>query len=365
VNKLLKEVKVKRTKYILITAGLLAVIIAILFYNKAKMKANTANTKFDSYPVTVAKVGKRQVSRDLELVGTIEADNDVQIISEAQGRVVKVYARVGDYKPAGSVLIEIDSELQLAAMKTADVNYEKSKKDYERFQTLYKTNSVTDSQLENAKLVYQSADAQYITAKRQYENTKVTTPISGVVTSRLVDIGDWVKMNNPVANVVDISKLKFDVNVAENDVFRMKVGDKVEVTTEVYPGVAFEGKIATISDKGDESHTYPVEVDLSNSKQHPLKAGMFGRVNFISSAKGELLMIPREALIGSIKNPKVFVVDNNMAKLVDLVIGRTYDNYLEVLSGLKEGQTIVVNGQNNLEDKSKVTIINESQSTKL
>jgi len=356
---------VKKTKYILITAVSLAVVIAILFYNKAKMKADTANLKFDSYPVTVAKVEKRLVSRNLELVGTIEANNDVQIVSEAQGRVVKVNAKVGDYKTAGSVLIEIDSELQLAAMKSAEVNFEKSKKDYERFQTLYKTNSVTDSQLEAAKLAYQNAQTQYITAKRQYENTKVTTPISGVVTSRLVDIGSYVKMNNPVADVVDISKLKFDVNVAENDVFRMKVGDKVEVTTEVYPGVIFDGKIATISDKGDEAHTYPVEVDLYNSKQHPLKAGMFGTVNFVSSTKGEALMIPREALIGSVKNPKVFVVDNNKARLVDLVIGRTYDNYLEVLSGLKDGQTIVINGQNNLGENSKVKIINEDPNTKL
>jgi RND family efflux transporter MFP subunit len=172
-------------------------------------------------------------------------------------------------------------------------------------------------------------------------------------------------MNNPVADVVDISKLKFDVNVAENDVFRMKVGDKVEVTTEVYPGVVFEGKIATISDKGDEAHTYPVEVDLYNSRQHPLKAGMFGTVIFASSTKGESLIIPREALIGSVKDPKVFVVNNNTAKLVNLVIGRTYDNYLEVMSGLKEGQTIVVNGQNNLEENSKVKIINEDQNTKL
>ena len=76
-------------------------------------------------------------------------------------------------------------------------------------------------------------------------------------------------------------------------------------------------------------------------------------------------MIPREALIGSVKNPKVFVVDNNKARLVDLVIGRTYDNYLEVLSGLKDGQTIVINGQNDLGENSKVKIINEDRNTKL
>lgn len=349
----------KKTKYISITALIFAVIVAVLFYNKARMKADTANLKFDSYPVTIAQVEKKQVSKNLELVGTIQANNDVSIVAEAQGRVVKVNAEVGDYKKAGSVLLQIDDELRLAAMKAAKVNYEKSKKDYERFQALYRGNSVTDSQLEAAKLAYQSAETQYITANRQYEDTKVTTPISGIVTSRLVDVGNYVKMNSPVANVVDISKLKVIVNVAESDVFKMKVGDIVNITTEVYPGVVFKGKIATISDKGDEAHTYPVEVDLPNSKMHPLKAGMFGRADFVSLTKGEALLIPREALIGSIKDPKVFVVENNTARLVSLVIGDTYDNYLEVLGGLKEGQTIVVNGQNNIDDNSKVTVINK------
>ncbi|HKJ81867.1 MAG TPA: efflux RND transporter periplasmic adaptor subunit [Ignavibacteriaceae bacterium] len=349
----------KKTKYISITVLVLAVIIAVLFYNKAKMKADTANLKFDSYPVTIAKVEKKQVTKNLELVGTIQANKDVAIIAEAQGRVVKVNAEVGDYKTAGSVLIRIDDELKLAAMKAAQVSFEKSKKDYARFQALYKGNSVTDSQLEAAKLAYQSAETQYIVAKRQYEDTKVTTPISGVVTSRLVDVGNYVKMNTPVSNVVDISKLKVNVNVSESDVFKMKVGDKVEITTEVYPGVVFNGKIATISSKADEAHTYPVEVDLPNSNQHPLKAGMFGMANFISLTKGDALLIPREALIGSIKDPEVYVVENNTAKLVKLVIGNTYDNYLEVISGLKEGQEIVVNGQNNIEDNNKVTIINK------
>lgn len=347
----------KKIKYISIAVVILAAIIAVLFYNKEKMKANTSNLKFDSYPVTVAVVEKKQISKNLELVGTIEANNDVSIVAEAQGRVVKINAEVGDYKPAGSVLIQIDDELKLAAMNAARVNYEKTKKDYERFQALYKGNSVTDSQLENTKLAYQSAEAQYITAKRQFEDTKVTTPISGIVTSRLVDIGSYVKMNSPVANVVDISRLKARVNVAESDVFKMKAGDKVEVTTEVYPGIKFAGRIATISSKGDEAHTYPVEINLPNSKENPLKAGMFATISFISVSNNDVLLIPREALLGSIKNPRVYVVDNNTAKLTGLVIGNSYDKYLQVMNGVKEGQQVVINGQNNLSDNQKVTII--------
>jgi len=347
----------QRLKYFIITFIVVGAIIALLLNNKAKMEAKSENAKIEAYPVNVVEVTKSKAQRDLEMVGTITANNDVAIVSEAQGRVTKVYAEVGDYKSAGSPLIQLDDELKLAGFKTAEVNYQKTKKDYERYQALLASKAVTDAQLESAKLAYQSAEAQYIVAKKGYEDTKITTPISGIVTSRNVDIGNYVNKNMVVAEVVDISKLKVKLNVAETDVFKLNVGDKVKISTDVYPGITFPGKIETISDKGDEAHTYPVEVIFMNSKEHPLKAGMFGKVAFNSVSKGEKLLIPRDALIGSIKNPQVFVIKNGIAKIRDLVVGSTYNNKLEVLSGLKEGERVVVNGQNNLADNYKVMVV--------
>lgn len=347
----------QRLKYFIITFIVVGAIIALLLNNKAKMEAKSENVKIEAYPVTVAQVTKSKAERNLELVGTITGNNDVAIVSEAQGRVTKVYAEVGDYKSAGSPLIQLDDELKLAAFKTAEVNYQKTKKDYERYQALLASKAVTDAQLENSKLAFQSAEAQYIVAKKGYEDTKITTPISGIVTARRVDIGNYVNKTMVVAEVVDISKLKVKLNVAEADVFKLNVGDKVKITTDVYPGVTFPGRIETISDKGDEAHTYPVEVTFMNSKEHPLKAGMFGKVSFNSVSKGEKLLVPRDALIGSIKNPQVFVIQNGIAKLRDIVVGSAYNNNLEVLSGLKEGEKVVVNGQNNLADNYKVMVV--------
>ena len=139
--------------------------------------------------------------------------------------------------------------------------------------------------------------------------------------------------------------------------FKLKPGDEVSVTTDVYPGVTFKGKISTISDQADNAHTYPVEITLPNSKEHPLKGGMFGRVMFTSIKNNESVLIPREALMGSVKDAKVFVVENGIAKERNVIIGSTSDNMLEVLSGLKVGEQIVVNGQNNLKDQFKVNIV--------
>ena len=312
-----------------------------------------------AYSVSVITANKQNVPNNFSLMGTIAANNDVTIISETQGRVVKVYAQVGDYKSAGSVIVEVDAELKEANFKTASMTYEKAKKDLDRFESLYKENSISESQIEQARWSFQNAEAQYIVAKRQLKDTKITTPISGIVTARNVDIGSTVMgapQSTVVANVVDISKLKVKINVAEKDVFKLSVGDNVEVTTDVYPDAVFEGKIATISAKGDDAHTYPVEVRIGNSSKHPLKAGMFGRVNFTAKNNQENIIIPREAIVGSVKNAKVYVIDNNIAKLRAVKVGAEIGTNVEITSGIKVGEVIVVNGKNNLKENASVVV---------
>ena len=90
---------------------------------------------------------------------------------------------------------------------------------------------------------------------------------------------------------------------------------------------------------------------------NPLKAGMFGTVSFNSSSKGDKLFIPRDALLGSVKDAQVFVIENDIAHLRNIVVGNTFDKSLEVLKGLKAGETVVVNGQNNLVDNYRVTVV--------
>ncbi len=347
----------KKIKYVSITVVILIAIAAILVHNRAEIKTTEKVVKLSEYPVNVDTVRARFFTDHLNLVGTIHANNDVPIVSEAQGKVTKVYTEVGDYEKAGSTLIQLEDQLELSAYQTAQVNYEKAKKDYKRYQSLYKSGSATDFQLENAKLAEQSAEAQYIAAKKHFDDTKITTPISGIVVSRPVNIGDYVTNREKVAEVVDISLLKVMLDVSEQNVFDLKVGDKVEVTTGVYPGVTFIGKIKTISDKGNAAHTYPVEVILRNSKEHPLKAGMFANVIFNSSPKHKSIAIPRVALLGSVRDAQVYVDNNGVAKLRNLVIGNSSNDYLEVLSGLKSGDVVIVNGQNNLKDNYKVKVV--------
>jgi RND family efflux transporter MFP subunit len=206
------------------------------------------------------------------------------------------------------------------------------------------------------------AEAQYITAKRQLEDTKIKTPISGYITSRNLDLGSMVQGSPQatlVANVVDISRVKVKLNISESDAFLLKAGDPVGVTSDVLPGVTFNGKISSISAKADEAHTYPVEIIVENQSAHQLRAGMFVRVEFKSLKNGDALVISREALIGSIKDPKVYTINNGIVNLRNITVGNESGKWIQVLGGLSEGETIVVNGQNNLVENAKVEILNK------
>jgi len=346
-----------KTEVIIAAVAILAVIIAILLYNKSQSESKSRAEIQTSLPVSVTTVKRQKPSDVHSAVGTISAHNDVLIISETQGKVTAVMAEVGDYRQAGSELIQVDDELKKANFATAEVNYEKAKKDLERYESLFKQNSATDQQIEGARLAAKAAESQYVSARREYTDTKITTPISGTVTSRLVDIGTYVQRGMPVADVVDISTLKVKVSVAELDVFRLNAGERVKIHTDVYPGIEFEGRIKTISSKADEAHTYPVEITLGNSKEHPLKAGMFARVDFTFGARNEQLTIPRGALVGSTKQPQVFVLDGTIARLRNIVVGSEFGTQLAVVDGLREGETVVVNGQNNLKDSVAVSVI--------
>ena len=348
-----------RTKILITGLVILAILVALIARNKAALNAaHEGGTITTAISVSTVAAGRQSMEDRIPVVGTANAYNDVVVLSETQGRVVKVYVEVGDYKEAGSVLVEVDSELKQAAYKAASVTYEKAKKDLERYESLFKEHSISDTQVEQARWTYQAAEAQFIVARRQLSDTKITTPISGYVAARYVNVGTMV-MGAPqatqIANVVDISRLKAKVNVAEKDLSKLHVGDAAEVSTDLFPHTAFPGTVFTISSKGDDGHTYVVEVLLNNPKLQ-LKAGMFVTVTFKPKASAPALVVPREALIGSLQDAKLYVVKDNIAKLRPVTVAKEIGTNVEITDGLQEGEMVVVDGQSNLSDNVSVVI---------
>lgn len=349
----------KKVLFLLVCLVIAAGMGYILMTNKAKSDAKAKIPPPKALAVTAVPVSYETVKSDLELVGTIVANREVTIAAETQGRVRAVGPKVGDRVVAGMLLAQVDNELTRAAVNNAQANYEKAKQDLERYQFMkdQADGGVADIQVENARQTFKGAEAALIVARRHLRDTRVTAPISGVLVARPIEIGSTLMPGAPVATIVDISQLKVRVNVPEADVFKLKRGDVVKIMTDVYPGQHFEGHITMIGVKADEAHTYPVEVLVRNDAKYPLKAGMFGRVAFTSLPSRSILLVRREAIVGSVRDAKVYVLEGKKAKLRSIVVGAEFGTNLEVLSGLKQGEQVIVNGQNNLRDGVEVSVL--------
>ena len=321
----------------------------------SKTKVKTVDSKI---AVSIASVQMQETNGVLELVGMTEADKDVVVASKSAGEIILVNFKLGDYVSKGTVLAQVDDTYRRLAFENAQLSYNKFKEDYERFQVLCKADAVSENQLRDMRIGFENATIQLETAKKQWDDTKIIAPFSGMITSKNTETGAFVNVGTPIAGVADVSRLKVLLAVSESNVYQLRKGQDVSITTNVYPDVTFKGSIASISPQGSGAHTFPVEIIIANSDKNPLKAGTYVNAHVDMGQTGTALMIPRDAIVSSVKDPSVYVVKGETVELVKINTGSDYNSYLEVIYGINEGDQVVTNGQINLTNGAKVSVIN-------
>jgi RND family efflux transporter MFP subunit len=351
-----------KKKTIIIGVIIVAVIGAMtltLVRNKktidSRMEVKTADTEI---AVTVAAVEAKTIDGSLKSVGTAEANRAVTIASEAMGKVTEVHFKLGDFVREGAVLVQVDDDLKRLALETAQLNCDKFREDYDRYKTLRGGDAVSETQLRDMKLGFENAAIQLENAKKQLSNTQIIAPFSGYITRRNVEPGALLNTGTQVADIVDVSELKVALRIPESDVYALRQGQEASLTASVHPEAVYTGKVSHIGLQGDNAHTYPVEIIVPNSREYPLKAGTYVNVQINAGQSVAALMIPRDAIVSSVKEPSVYLIDGNVVRLTRIATGRDRGEYLEVLSGLKENDRVVTAGQINLTDGVKISIIN-------
>jgi membrane fusion protein, multidrug efflux system len=348
----------KNLKYGMGIAAAALVIVLILAYNKSKLEAGIVKERNEVHSVTVAEVKYEKIQSKLSYAGLTEAQNDVELISETTGKVEKVFVENGSRVSTGSMIVKVDDQILQANYRLAEAALDKAKLDLSRFESLVKEGNISTSDLENSRIAHKNAEAQFVLAKKYLSNATIQSPINGIVVNRYVNIGSTVAPGTAVANIVDISKLKIKINIPERDIVKIKVNQTAFVTCTLYPDKELQAKVKSISVKADESHNYSVELIIDNSK-NTLSAGMYVDVSFSFSTSQQVLSIPRISLTGGVKNPKVFVIKNNNALQRNLLVGDEIGDRLIVLEGISEGEQVVTEGQNILQDGSTVIIKNK------
>src|SRR5712671_712989 len=359
-------------------------------------------------PVTPEVVRLEKVKRTVELVGTLAAVDQVTISSEADGKVSRILADLGDRVTAGQTLIQVDREkqqytldqqkatleralAQLGALdpqhlppaeKTPDVqkaaaDLAQAKQAFDRTNELFKRTLVPQQMLDDAGTAVQSKQASYDLAlqnaknlrasiqaseasmklaDRQLRDTEIRAPFDGYVEKRLVNLGELVKAQMPVMAVVRVDPLKVIAEIPEKMAPWIKDGQPVELHVDAYPERTFIGKVSRISPAvNTATRAFPFEALVPN-KDAVLKPGTFTRVHIESGKVDTVMTLPYAVLQYRYGVNRVFVIDGDKLVVRELKVGERLGDRIEIVSGVQAGDRVAAKDVDKLTDGMKVTV---------
>jgi RND family efflux transporter MFP subunit len=347
---------------VVVIVAALGIITYVLTNNKKENEAKTAIVAEEnaSVSVRVDTVRTEEVSLDFSSNGNFEPVQELKFSAEKSGKITKVLVKEGDYVSVGQTLAILRSDIINVNAQNASAVYQNAIADYTRFENAYKTGGVTKQQVDQAKLAMVNAKSQLTQANINVGDARIKAPISGFINKKYIEVGSIISATPATAlfDIVNVSKLKLKVNVNESQVASLKVGNSTTVIASVYPDKTFMGKITFIASKADEILNFPVEIEITNNASKDLKAGMYGTAEFASNQqKQSMKIVPRNAFVGSVSSNQIFVLENGIAKLKKVTAGRILGDKVEILNGLSDNETVIVTGQINLQDGSKVEVI--------
>ena len=387
------------------------VMIVAALPGAACSKSETAQARggeVSAKPVKVESVRQETVKRTVELVGTLAAVDQVTISSEADGKVSRILADLGDRVTAGQTLIQIDREKQQYSLeqqkatlaralaqygaadpqhlpdveKTPDVqkanaDLVQAKQMFDRTAELFKRSLVPKQMLDDAATSLQSKQASYDlslqTAKnlrasiqgseasmkladRQLRDTEIRSPFDGYVEKRLVNLGELVKTQMPVMAVVRVDPLKVIAEIPEKMAPWIKDGQPVELHVDAYPDQTFIGKVSRISPAvNTATRAFPFEALVPN-KDARLKPGTFARVHIESDKTDTVLTLPYATMQYRYGVNRVFVVEGDKLAVRELKVGDRLGDRIEIISGVKAGEQVAATDVDKLADGTKVSI---------
>jgi|GEM_PF-234537 len=353
--------KYKHMKKLIIIALLLVgggAVAFTLYNNKKEMnQAATLAMKSSEYiSVTVEKVEEKTVNRNFEANGIFKPSQELKLMSEASGAIVKIQRRKGDYVRKGDLLVQIDDRLIRSEYTIKKLTRDQAERDLKRFENLAATDAITKKQLEENENAFKIADAQLGALKKRLDDTQVTAPIAGFINEDYYELGTLVSPGMALADIINKSPLKLVVNVTESEIAKVTKGDEISVRVNAISDQDFAGKVHFISDKADASFKYQVELIMTSKNQDKIKPGMFGTAQFKFSQEEKVLMIDRKSISGSLKDPGVYLIKDGVAVYQPVKIHPLDNGFVEILDGLKAGDQVIASGLINVKEGTKVKV---------
>lgn len=308
-------------------------------------------------PVETAAAEVGEISAFFSGTATLTADEETDVVAKSGGIVSRILVEEGDYVRADQVLAQLDDERLALEVARAETDLLRLERERDRNEELFSRQLISAEEIERSRSAYDSQKAAYDLAKLALEHTTVRSPISGVVSSRMIKVGNMVQTFAPTFRVTSFSPLLAEMHVPERELNKLRVGQEAAVRVDALAEETFTGRILRISPIVDASTgTFKVTVEVRD-RSRSLKPGMFGRIGIVYDTHAEATLVPKQAVLSQDDESAVFIVRGDTAYRQLVVRGFENQNYVEVLSGLQPGDEVITTGQTNLRDSSRVEVI--------
>lgn len=340
-----------------------------IFSNVQKEKARAARmSQKRDVAVTLCETSRKTMIPTMKFSGTLDPDLSADVAPKIDARIEKVYVQLGDRVKKGQLLASLEKVDQSAALTAAQGTYdnalvelERAKIDYGRYKSLYEQNAISKSTLDNYYFAMRNAETRVASAKGSLEGmiskhnaTDLVAPVDGIITKRYFQEGYYAKAGTAIFNVADISKLKTVIDIPEGNVASVAVGNTCEIVLPAYGNKKIQGKISRLAPVAKmPGHTFEAEVSVDNVENLP--AGLYANVTLKGEPKKDVLVIPQHAVVMRDDQQTAFVPnEKGIVSRRVLTVGYTDETHIEVLGGLKDGEKVVLEGQNKLREGSKI-----------
>ena len=307
-------------------------------------------------PVEVRPVERRAISSYIETNGTLEAENEVDVVARAGGPIVELAAEEGDRVRKGDLLARVDELEYRAQVEIARVLVDEAQHAFERAERLVGENLISPESYEQALSDYETAQAQLEASRILLGFTEVRAPFDGLIINRYVDLAQTVATNASVFRISDFDPLLCPIQVPERELRRLRLNQRAYLTVESWPDERFAARVLRIRPVVDAA-TGTVRVTLEVDDAGRLRPGMFARVFVETETKPNALVIPKAALSLESIGDTVYVADGGTASRREVALGFREGDFVEVLSGVAENEPVVVIGQDGLSEGTPIHIL--------
>jgi RND family efflux transporter MFP subunit len=341
------------------TNKLFSIIVLILFaLTGCQTRKSQQGTSESAIPVIIGKVTKIQAGDEISLSGNIEGSKTVRLGFLVAGKIDFIAANEGQLISKGQLLSSLDPVNYGIAKELADIQVNQVQDEYDRLKLMHDNNSLSESDFVKISYGLQQAKAQQKLHTKNLADTKLYSPISGVLLKKLCEVGEITGIGIPLFVVSDIRKVKVNAFIPENELHKIKLGQDAKVLVSSLDET-FNGRIIEVGSAADAaSRAFSVKIEVENPEML-IRPGMIAEVKIVTGQDNEMIVIPVEAVLHDFNDQSfVYVVDESTNKAFKRTVslGQAINDKIEVISGLKESDSVVSGGQQKLVDGSPVII---------